>query len=564
MGRKALVAGWPVVLALAICAPLLAPGYVLSYDMVFVPDLDLRRDVLGLGTALPRAVPSDAVVAVLDSVTGGMLLQKVVLLAIPAFAGWGAALLVRDVPRSGVVAALAAATLYVWNPFVAERLVLGHWPLLIGYAALPWLVRSCVRVRRGVPNAWPGLLLASAACALSASGGLVGTLVALLVVAWPRCRARQVVALLAAVAALNAPWWVVGLAGPGAAVSDPAGAAAFAARDEGYGGVLPTLLTLGGVWNADVVPESRGTLASMAGAVAIVLLAVAGTVLWWRRQREVAAPVTVAAALMLGVALLGAVVPAAARWLVEEVPGGGLLRDGQRYLGPLALLQAAGFGLAAGALAGRARRRWPRWSAVAVAGGLVLLPVAVLPDLAWGADGRLRPVAYPGDWSQARRVLDMDPHPGDLLPWPFESYRAPAFNGGRPVVDPLPRYLPRPAVVPDELVVGGVRLAGEDPRAAAVAAALRSGTDATAELLRQGVGWIVWDRQHTATDPRTVANGARPVFAGPTLTLYVVDGDPADPPEAHRTVILAAWLLAAGTVAAAAVAAVVRRSGARA
>ena len=41
----------------------LGPGYVLSYDMVWVPDLARDADVWGVGTALPRAVPSDAVVA---------------------------------------------------------------------------------------------------------------------------------------------------------------------------------------------------------------------------------------------------------------------------------------------------------------------------------------------------------------------------------------------------------------------------------------------------------------------------------------------------------------------
>ncbi|HEY3002090.1 MAG TPA: hypothetical protein VGJ44_07040, partial [Kribbellaceae bacterium] len=136
---RLVLAVWPLACALAVCAPLLAPGFVLSRDLVFVPDLGLRRDVLGLGTALPRAVPSDAVVAVLDNLTGGMVLEKLVLLAIPAGAGWGMVRLVRAIPSAGSFAALAAATFYVWNPFVAERLVLGHWPLLLAHAALPWL-----------------------------------------------------------------------------------------------------------------------------------------------------------------------------------------------------------------------------------------------------------------------------------------------------------------------------------------------------------------------------------------------------------------------------------------
>ena len=49
--------------ALLILAPLLVPGYVLSYDMVFVPRPALTRELLGLGTSVARAVPSDLLVA---------------------------------------------------------------------------------------------------------------------------------------------------------------------------------------------------------------------------------------------------------------------------------------------------------------------------------------------------------------------------------------------------------------------------------------------------------------------------------------------------------------------
>src|SRR5262245_64742005 len=100
--RRAAVVGWPLLCAVAISAPLLRPGFVLGYDMVFVPDLGLRRDVVGLGTALPRAVPSDAVVAVLDNLTGGALLSKIVVLAIPAVAGGGMAGRVVQVRRGRV------------------------------------------------------------------------------------------------------------------------------------------------------------------------------------------------------------------------------------------------------------------------------------------------------------------------------------------------------------------------------------------------------------------------------------------------------------------------------
>ena len=75
--------------------------------------------------------------AVLDEIVPGMLLQKLVLLG--ALAGGGLGIL-RLAPRDSLTGQLVAVSVYQWNPFVAERLVLGHWPLLVGYAVLPWLV----------------------------------------------------------------------------------------------------------------------------------------------------------------------------------------------------------------------------------------------------------------------------------------------------------------------------------------------------------------------------------------------------------------------------------------
>ena len=65
---------WSTALGLLLLGPALGVGYVLSYDMVWVPDLALRQDFLGVGTALPRAVPSDAVVSLLDVLVPGLLL----------------------------------------------------------------------------------------------------------------------------------------------------------------------------------------------------------------------------------------------------------------------------------------------------------------------------------------------------------------------------------------------------------------------------------------------------------------------------------------------------------
>ena len=136
---------WALVLALLLLGPALGHGYVLSYDMVWVPDLTLRPDFLGVGSGLPRAVPSDAVVSVLDAIIPGMLLQKVVLLGSLVSGGVGAALLTDT---TSVTARLVATTVYEWSAFVGERLLMGHWPVLLGFAALPWVILACQSWRR--------------------------------------------------------------------------------------------------------------------------------------------------------------------------------------------------------------------------------------------------------------------------------------------------------------------------------------------------------------------------------------------------------------------------------
>ena len=244
---------WAFLLAGLLLGPALGPGYVLTYDMVWVPDLALRDDLLGLGSALPRAVPSDAVVAVLDQVVPGMLLQKLVLVGSLVAAGAGGAALVAGL---SLPVRCLAASLMVWNPFVVERLVLGHWPVLVGYAALPWLVLAARRHRTdGRPPAALWLLLPLGS--LSASAGLASAVV---VLAFGLSRdLRPNAALVAMLAAANAPWVTAGLLHADAALTNPVGADVFALRGEGFLPAPLTALGLGGVWNSEVVPgHARG------------------------------------------------------------------------------------------------------------------------------------------------------------------------------------------------------------------------------------------------------------------------------------------------------------------
>ena len=133
----------PPVTGLALGALALGPGlgrgFLLSYDMVFVPHPPLTAAALGLAGGPPRSVPSDAVVAVFSHVLPSDIVQKLILLLVFTLACWGGAALLVDLPWP---ARLAAGVFYSWNPYVAERLILGQWALLLGYAGLPWVLRA--------------------------------------------------------------------------------------------------------------------------------------------------------------------------------------------------------------------------------------------------------------------------------------------------------------------------------------------------------------------------------------------------------------------------------------
>ncbi|MEI8080280.1 MAG: hypothetical protein WCI74_00335, partial [Actinomycetes bacterium] len=134
-------------------------------------------------------------------------------------------------------------------------------------------------------------------------------------------------------------------------------------------------------------------------------------------------------------------------WIVTSVPGGGILRDGQKWLAPLALLLALSAPLGLSRLTDRVRE--PAGRTVILA-GLAIVPIAVLPDLAGGLFGRLSPVAYPDGWQVVRSAIADGP-PGDAISLPWSSFRRYPWNANRTVLDPVPRFMTRTVVARRQL-----------------------------------------------------------------------------------------------------------------
>ncbi len=521
--RWGLAAG--TVLALVLLVPLLGPGYVLTRDMVFVPDPPLTGALLGLD-GVPRAVPSDLLVALASTVVPGGWVQDLVLVAIVVAGAWGAARLAPTTCRAG---ALTAATAYGWSAYLHERLLLGQWALLVGWAVLPWAVRAALDWRQGEPG-WRAV----ACLAVAATGGAsAGLLVGLAVVLTGRPRKA-----LLATTVFALPWMVPALLAPGGlAGGDPDGVAAFASDADTPLGVLGSLLTGGGIWAPAAVPPGRAAGAIV--AVLVLLLAVAGL---GRVHRRLGASLTLAAGigLLLGMAGRIPLLADLLRLAIEQLPAAGLLRDGQKWIAPLVLLVAVASGCGVEALTSRLSDPRVRRVATALA---VLAPLAALPGAAWGEGGRLSASTYPKAW----RTVPQQVGEGPVLVLPWSLYRAFPWAGDRTVLDPALKLLPARVVVDDDLPLSAGTVEGEDPLAARLDRVASSGGPLREALQAAGVRQVLVERMTRGADPdvtkRQVA-GLALVVETDELALYDVAGGGRLPPRVRLWPVVAGDLLA--------------------
>jgi hypothetical protein len=557
--------------------------------MLFVPREPFPAALPGL--APPRAVPSDLVVATASRILPADILQKLVLLAIFVLACSGAAALLD---REALPARLAAGVFYAWNPYVAERLIIGHWALLLGYAALPWVLRAVLAPdlvsRRG-----------AARLALALLPAIIGGFAALAITALVAIPAavltrdpRRATLVLTALAAGSLPWLIPSLLHQ--VYVDPASVAAFAARADTPFGSLGSLLMLGGAWNAQTVPTAYGGPWS-ALWLAAVIVALAAYLLLARTQPRWPG-LAVAALTGLALAALGVTTPGRdlLRTMIAAWPGFAVLRDAQQFIAPLALLESVGLGLAVAAalnpapfrrkalnlkrptpahqpatasnrptpagtasarpvpadLTGTASARPVRTHPPSTVSGRPLLvgpagttpgrparadlagtllgvlallaPVLLLPGLAWGAAGRLRPAWYPATWLSAAQTLDTSPAPGSVLLLPWATYRTPPWNHGEVVLDPWTRLLSRPLIWNDGTKVGPVALAPDDPRARSLDAAIDGTGPLTATLRAAGVRFVLDDADRLQPQVAARLSGSVMIINLPGLTVYQLPG----------------------------------------
>jgi hypothetical protein len=532
-------------------------GFVLRGDMVFVPDQPWKAAWLGLDGRVPRFVPGDAFVSAAGALLPGDLVQKGVLLLAFVVAGSGVG---RMIASYGGVARAGAITLYLWNPWVYERLAIGQWGVVVGYALLPWCVLAAERLRARNLRAWCALVGWLGLAAVFSPASWLVALVVVVAVLLGRREGRLLPGAFGVGLTVNFPWILPSLLITSGMSAASGQFSLFGPRAESGWGVAGSVLSLGGIWKAGAVPGERGNNIVVALSLLLTVVALLGLLRARRREPARVAGLGLAGLAAVVVALLTAVpgVPSALDHLAASVPAVGLVRDSDRYLGPVALVLAVGIAGAVDWLWARARPGREALRAVAVL--VVLAPVLALPSLAWGLRGQWHPVYYPAEWYAVRNQLPEGRTV--VLPW-AGAYRGFAWNHRHAGLDPAPRFFPGDVLVDDRMLVGRRVLASEDPVLRAVRRALDSG-DPAASLRRLGVRNVLLEKGNGAALPKLA--GSAVLHDGRGLTLVSLGptrskGEAEEPETWRRAVVVVVDIAALLGWVAAVVIAAARRSG---
>ncbi len=430
----------------AVVAPMTGSGWLLLLDWVPGPHPDLARAAVGLDGNLAHAVPFAAVSVATIGLLGSAASWLLLALAFPV-AGLGVG---RLVPL-GPIARVAAGLLYCVNPFVFDRIYVGHIAFLVGYAVLPWVFASLVAASRHAkgrvtPVLWIALIIS---CSIHFAWLVVIAVAAITVThrRWATVRWSLSIGVLTV---LTTSYVLIGSFASRPAVTVGAvDLASYRTTGDSRYGLFLNVLGLNGFWR--IGPRlPKNDLAGWPIVLLAVLVVVAlGARHVWRSRANAGAdvlPVVIAgiAGYLLAFGDQGPL-GSAYRWAFNHVPGFAVMREPQKFLALLALAYAVLFGWGVQRAIDLASGRKGRRATAAV---LLVLPLVFAPTLFLGLGGQVEAVRYPASWYRADQLMGNGD--GRILFLPWHQYLSFPFTG-RVVANPAPNFFRRNVISGDNV-----------------------------------------------------------------------------------------------------------------
>jgi hypothetical protein len=131
-----------IFLAFIVMWNLLLPGYILTLDMIFPPDVSksAKEFFYGFHEGFYNSAPIVFTIYILSFAFPIWFIQKIILLGILIVSGISA----YKVCPSSRIGKIFAAIFYMINPYTYVRFLAGHWHLLLAYAIFPLAFKAMI------------------------------------------------------------------------------------------------------------------------------------------------------------------------------------------------------------------------------------------------------------------------------------------------------------------------------------------------------------------------------------------------------------------------------------
>jgi len=461
-------------LSLAILGAMLLPGYILTLDMLFTPNMDSTAQLYGLSESISARAPLLLSVQWLSDIIPAWLVQTVILFLIFFLAGLGAHKLL---PFKGS-GSYFAGLLYMVNPFIYVRFMAGLWPLLAAYALIPFAVKAFLELleKGGMKNAIKLTLLSTLVGVMLVHGLFLLLLIFLVIfvvklISEHKSPARllsisKYVGISAAMFLVLNVYWLIPVLTAGTARLEQIGQAdllLFAPKAVGEAGAAFALASMHGFWNPGWVYASNFIAFWPVLFVFILFLAVYGLLSTLKDKKVRWVGISLAAVGIVGfVFAVGAslnLTRPAFEWLFNNLVFVRGFRDSQKFVALLCLSYAYLGGLGVEALGDEFRQRRKRLLWV---GANVFIVLALLVPLFYSFPifsswGQLKATDYPEEWYEVNEYLNQDDDDFNVLFLPWHLYMDYSWlpNTNKRLANPAQQFFDKPTIRGDNLEIAG-------------------------------------------------------------------------------------------------------------
>ena len=471
------------ILALAILSPLLAPGYILSLDMIFAPNMDFKSQLYGLHDIHNSTAPLHFLIQIISKLIPTWVLQKIIFFMIFFLAGLGTHKLCPT--REG--GKYFAGLLYVINPFVYVRFLVGQWGLLFAYALIPFAVKAFIDMLD--ENSWSKAMKVAVLTTLvgivMVQGYLLLFLVYLIVLIFKIIRERRQLTFITSLSkclvvctvvliGLNIYWIIPSFSIIGELESGIGGAdlLEFAPKAISNLGVPFEVAAMQGFWRPEPYLWAKDFFRFwFLLPVFLIGLAFCGFLIKCRNRDigwlVLSTGVIGIVSYILALGTASNITKLPFEWLFYNFPFFKAFRDSQKFIALLCFSYAYLGGLGVGYFIDgiASKKRW------IVQTGFTFLVIFsfILPLLfsfiMFGLHGQVKPTDYPKEWYEVNEFFNQDTDDFNVLFLPWHLYMDYNWvpNNNKKLANPAWKFFNKPVIAGDNIELENVYSQSTDP-----------------------------------------------------------------------------------------------------